>query len=259
MFISDTLTDIYKKLGNSIRNDVISGNEIYQSLALSLIGTLAPKELVDFVFQDVLNLAFTESSRTTVFIRKKAVLCLLRILRRHKDHIRIQEKWAEPIIRMLDHKNIGFLCSALSLLNGIVALDSYMGYEKAVLKIISILKRLVINKECTSDYFYYKTPNPWLQVKLLKALQFFPPPPEYDAIETINQVLEHIVTKTQVTKSVNKNNTDYSILFEAVHVIVHYRNAIDPDIRNQASSLLGLFISVKEPNIRFVSLLNPTN
>lgn len=244
------MSDIYKRLGNSIRTDVTCGHAVYQSTALALIGTLAPKELVDIVFKDVISLAFIENPNTSLLVRKKALLCLLRILRRHKETIRINPKWSEPLLKMLDWKNQGILCAAVSLLSGIVALDSPEGYEEAPAKLITVLRRILVKKECTEDYYYYKTPNPWLQVKILKALQILPPTADYNAIQAINEVLDFILAKTQVTKSVHKNNVDYGILFEAVNVILHYGNAIDPDLRSQAVSIVGLFISVKEPNIR---------
>jgi len=47
----------------------------------------------------------------------------------------------------------------------------------------------------------------------------------------INDILLEIVTKTEVTKNVNKNNSDHSILFEAFHIIIHYKNAASDSLR----------------------------
>jgi len=30
--------------------------------------------------------------------------------------------------------------------------------------------------EYAQDYYYYMTPCPWLQIKIIKILQLFPPP-----------------------------------------------------------------------------------
>jgi AP-2 complex subunit alpha len=38
---------------------------------------------------------------------------------------------------------------------------------------IKVLQEIDSNAE---DYYYYKTSCPWLQVKILKILQMFPPP-----------------------------------------------------------------------------------
>eukprot|EP01017_Pseudomicrothorax_dubius_P025065 TRINITY_DN2672_c0_g2_i1.p1 TRINITY_DN2672_c0_g2~~TRINITY_DN2672_c0_g2_i1.p1 ORF type:complete len:717 (+),score=215.11 TRINITY_DN2672_c0_g2_i1:67-2217(+) len=101
---------------------------------------------------------------------------------------------------------------------------------------------------------YYGTPNPWLQVKCLRALQQFPPPEDRSAVGNLSEVLTYILKHTEVTKSVNKNNADHGILFEAVNVIIHYSTVLESDLRTQALTLLGVFISVKEPNIRYLAL-----
>lgn len=37
------------------------------------------------------------------------------------------------------------------------------------------LLQLVVEHEYSATYAYYKVPSPWLQVKLLKLLQYYPP------------------------------------------------------------------------------------
>ena len=63
-----------------------------------------------------------------------------------------------------------------------------------------------------------------------------------------------IINKTEVTKNVNKNNSDHSILFEAINLVIHYKSAAFEVLRKDIVSLLGKFISVKEPNIRYLAL-----
>jgi len=36
--------------------------------------------------------------------------------------------------------------------------------------------QLVVEHEYSATYAYYKVPSPWLQVKLLRLLQYYPPP-----------------------------------------------------------------------------------
>ena len=98
------------------------------------------------------------------------------------------------------------------------------------------------------------TPCPWLQVKILKILQMFPPPEESSDLNRINEILLEIINKTEVTKNVNKNNSDHSILFEAIFLVIHYKDAAFEVLRKDIVSLLGKFISVKEPNIRYLAL-----
>jgi AP-2 complex subunit alpha len=83
----------------------------------------------------------------------------------------------------------------MSLLLGIVEKDP-SGYEPCVEKVIELLskvpspsptlaegssnpgggrvRQIVLEKEYPRDYVYYNVPNPWLQVKLLRFLRYFP-------------------------------------------------------------------------------------
>lgn len=38
-----------------------------------------------------------------------------------------------------------------------------------------LLRQIIIENEYSADYVYYKIPIPWLQVKLLRLLQYYPP------------------------------------------------------------------------------------
>jgi AP-2 complex subunit alpha len=58
----------------------------------------------------------------------------------------------------------------------------------------------------------------------------------------------------QVTKHVNKNNSDHSILFEAIRLVLKYDQYIEPDTRSDTVKLLARFIAVSEPNIRYLAL-----
>lgn len=35
--------------------------------------------------------------------------------------------------------------------------------------------QVIVERDFSADYVYYKIPIPWLQVKLLRLLQYFPP------------------------------------------------------------------------------------
>jgi AP-2 complex subunit alpha len=68
------------------------------------------------------------------------------------------------------------------------------------------------------------------------------------------EILNKIIKKTEVTKTVNKNNADHGILFEAANLIITYRNAIPNDLSKETITLLGVFITVREPNLRYLAL-----
>ena len=106
------------------------------------------------------------------FVKKKAALTLLRLYRKSPEII--QPQWAERIISLMDDVDLGVSLSVTSLVMALAQdnLDQYKGaYAKAAAK----LKRILIDGDYAADYLYYKVPCPWIQVKLLRLLQYFPP------------------------------------------------------------------------------------
>lgn len=61
-------------------------------------------------------------------------------------------------------------------------------------------------------------------------------------------------TGTEVAKNVNKNNAQHAIVFEAIALALALE--ADDDLLNQSVAMLGKFISVREPNIRYLGLEN---
>eukprot|EP00743_Colponemidia_sp_Colp-15_P003250 GILK01003511.1.p1 GENE.GILK01003511.1~~GILK01003511.1.p1 ORF type:complete len:997 (+),score=186.65 GILK01003511.1:119-2992(+) len=255
MLLSEN-AEVLRLITNSVRSDLLSKNDAFQCLALSAVGNVGGSEFAENLAPDVQKLLMSNASRPNV--KKKAALCLLRLFRKIPSMI-TADQWASRFCQMLDDRSIaamhlGVLLSLLGLLVGVLSYSS-AGYEEVVPRVIRVLTRLVLHKECSPDYCYYLTPSPWVQVRCLKILQFFPPPmADVSLMNKINEVLTRILTKTEVTKSVNKNNADHGILFEAANVIIHYDVDVDADLKNQALVLLGRFISVREPNIRYLGL-----
>ena len=66
---------------------------------------------------------------------------------------------------------------ALSVTSLVMALaqDNPEQYKGSYVKAASRMKRILVDGEYAQDYLYYKVPCPWIQVKLLRLLQYFPP------------------------------------------------------------------------------------
>ena len=255
ILVNENNTELYKTITNSIQSDLLSSNEINQSLALAMIGSLAPQELVENLHGEVAKIALTENTRYSLFVRKKAILCLLRIYRKYREKFNAGD-WALPALAMFNQKylSLGFLSAVCSFVLGIVSFFPQSSYDELLQKVVKLLHKLVISRDCSQDYLYYSTPNPWLQVKLLKILQEFPPPADPNTFQILMDILMKVIKKTEVTKTVNKNNADHGILFEAANLIISYKNAVPQDLRNETITLLGIFMTVREPNIRYLAL-----
>ncbi|KAL3140296.1 hypothetical protein ABBQ38_004564 [Trebouxia sp. C0009 RCD-2024] len=237
---------------NSIRNDLISRNEAFQALALSFIGNVGGQEMASLLAVDVMALVTNGAVRP--IIRKKAALCLLRLLRKAgpDSDMLAPDQWSVKLGGLLDERDLGVLMAVVTLLLGIVS-RNYEGYESLSGKLVKLLERLK-NREVSPDYTYYGIASPWLQVKCLRVLQYFPVPDDPAINKALDSVLKRIITGNEVAKNINKNNAQHAIVFEAVSLAL----AMDADTELlQASvSLLGKFISVREPNIKYLGLEN---
>lgn len=186
--------------------------------ALNSICNVGGKEFAEALSNDVLKLL--TANLTKSYVRKKSALTTLRLYRKSADALPAAE-WADKILSLLDEKNIGVLTSITSLILGVVSASGPAGWENAAPKAARTLTRLVLNKDYSNDYLYYGIPTPWLQVKLLRMLQFFPAPEEHALKMRVTEVLQRIVSGTDVTKNVNKNNATHAVLFEAINLVIH--------------------------------------
>ncbi|CAN0900448.1 AP-2 complex subunit alpha-2 [Linum grandiflorum] len=94
------------------------------------------------------------------------------------------------------------------------------------------------------------------QVKTMRALQYFPTIEDPNTRRSLFEVLQRILMGTDVVKNVNKNNASHAVLFEALALVMHLD--AEKEMMSQCVALLGKFIAVREPNIRYLGLENMT-
>lgn len=105
-------------------------------------------------------------------MKKKAALTLLRLYRKYPGIV--QNEWAERIISLMDDPDMGVTLSVTSLIMAVVQ-DKPEEYRGSYVKAAQRLKKIVVDREIAPDYLYYRVPCPWIQVKLLRLLQYYPP------------------------------------------------------------------------------------
>ena len=64
--------------------------------------------------------------------------------------------------------------------------------------------------------------------------------------------MKTILTGTDMVKNFNKNNALHAILFEAINLVTSMDYA--HELLNPCVELLGKFLTMKEPNIRYLAL-----
>jgi AP-2 complex subunit alpha len=236
-----------------------------QSLALCSIANIVGLELVQSLYAEVQQTLVAQSS--SPIVKKKAALCLLRFARTSGKSIQSKE-FAPHIALLLQDRHLGVLTSTMSLLYGLAA-NNATDYVSLIPYAVHILGMLVLKKACARDYLYYRTPSPWLQIKLLKFLQLYPQALGENGneegaspsngggahIPQLTSIISKILTETDVSDSINKSNADHAVLFESVNLIVCWGSSGPEQLREGAMKLLGKFISVREPNIRYLGLM----
>ena len=113
--------------------------------------------------------------------------------------------------------------------------------------------QLVFDGNHPTDYYYYRVPIPWLQIKLLRLLQHYPPSASATVRKALDEVLSQILDNSRETpKNVQHSNTQHAILFEAINLAIHVNP--DSDVVRSSAVLLGRFILSKETNVRYLGL-----
>lgn len=233
---------------NSIRKDLLDHNELNNCLALHAIANVGGKELGESLSAEVHRLLISPASKA--FVKKKAALTLLRLFRKYPRIV--QNEWAERIISLMDDPDMGVALSITSLITALVQ-DNAEQYKGSYVKAASRLKRIVVDNECAEGYFYYKVPCPWILVKLLKLLQYYPPPEDSHIQKLIRESLQKIMDSAlEMPKNVQQNNAQNAVLFEAINLVIHLDT--EQDLMVQISQRLGKFIASRETNVRYLGL-----
>jgi AP-2 complex subunit alpha len=134
------------------------------------VGNVGGREFSESLAPDVQKLLVSNTCRPLV--RKKAALCLLRLYRKNPDVVNV-EGWSQQMVQLLDERDLGVLTAVMSLLVALVA-SNPDGYWSCLPKCVHILERLTRSQDILQEYTYYGIPSPWLQVKTMRVLQYFP-------------------------------------------------------------------------------------
>ncbi|GAA5836838.1 hypothetical protein JCM11251_005801 [Rhodosporidiobolus azoricus] len=242
-------SEIVRLVVNSIRKDLDEMNETTNCLALHAIANVGGAEMAEALAPDVHRLLISPTSKS--FVKKKAALTLLRLYRKHPEVIPAAD-WALRIVSILDDQNLGVVVAVASLVLAL-AQDNLEAYAISYQKAVNRLSKIILQGEYSPDYVYYKIPIPWLQVKLLRLLQYYPPSDDPTLRQVLHNVLERILKNSgDQHRNVQQNNAQNAVLFEAINLAIHLDT--DSVVVQQAAHLLGRFILSKETNVRYLGL-----
>lgn len=164
----------------------------------------------------------------------------------------MQNEWGERIISLMDDPDMGVTLSVTSLVMALVQ-DKPEEYRGSYVKAAQRLKKVCVENDVAPDYLYYRVPCPWIQVKLLRILQYYPPSDDSHVREIIRESLQQIMNAAMGTpKNVQQNNALNAVLFEAINLLIHMDT--EHNLMMEISARLGKYIQSRETNVRYLGL-----
>ena len=131
---------------NALRNDLVSGSQEAKSLALQCVSNMGDVQLADSVTEFVYNLLVGQQESANV--RKKAALCLLRVLRATEKPC--PAAWHAEIFRTFDCDHFGLITASSALVLSMVSKNAKACFA-IVPRCILILEKLVVLKSATYE------------------------------------------------------------------------------------------------------------
>jgi AP-1 complex subunit gamma-1 len=239
MILLDETQEVLPLIEHTLKKDLDDKNQFVQALALTALANIASEDICRDLSAEVEKLLFHSP-----YIRKKAALCAVRIIKKCPDLI---ENYVDKLDQLLNEKNHGVLLTTTTLITEIVKTDKKyrVHFRKLIPTLLKLLKTLLMSAYAL-EHDVSGVADPFLQVKILRLLRALGKG-STKASEMMSDVLAQVATNTESTK-----NPGNAILYECVRTILEI-NA-ESGLRTLAVNQLGKFLVSRENNLRFVSL-----
>ncbi len=210
------------------------------SLALTALCEISTAEMCREMYSEIQKLI----GSTNLFIRKKATMAAIRILRKVPDMV---DEFAKLIEGPLQEKNHGVLLATFALLREILQIDP--SYKKKFRKLVGIIVKLhktLLSSGYIPDYDISGFTDPFLQVYILHTLRLLAEQSP-EASEEMYDLLTQLSANPDTGKS-----TANAILYECARTIVAVESS--PALKVLGINILGKFLANKDSNTRYLAL-----
>ncbi|KAG2356259.1 adaptin N terminal region-domain-containing protein [Suillus spraguei] len=240
MLLLDENQEVLTLVTNSLKNDMNHSNMYVVGLGLCTFANIASEEMS----RDLANEIEKLLGSSNTYIRKKAALCALRVIKKVPD---LTDHFISKAKNLLTDRNHGVLLTAITLTTEMCQIDENClnEFRNAVPLLVRNLKALVTTGY-SPEHDVSGITDPFLQVKVLRLLRLLGRG-DARASETMNDILAQVATNTDSTKNVGN-----SILYETVLTILEIE--ADSGLRVMAINILGKFLGNRDNNIRYVAL-----
>lgn len=241
--VLDETHEVLTLAENHIKRDLVNSNSFVQAIALDVVANVAGEDMA----RDVLHEVETLLDSSNLYLKKKASLAAVRIVKKAPDHAEI---FLEKLQLMFNERNHGALLCSLTLANECLVTEQGQEmlpkFRVLVTAAVRVLKQLVLSSKVT-DVDIGGVSDPFLQIKLLQFLRITGTGSPA-ASEAMNDVLAQVATNTDASRNVG-SAVHYECV-KTIHAIVS-----DDGLRVLGINTIGRFLtSVKDNNVRFVAL-----
>ena len=233
-------TEVLTLVTNSLKLDLTSNNQYIQALSLITIGNLATQDMARDLASDVEKLLKSSNS----YLRKKASLAAIRILKKEPDLIEHMQERIAPLLKDRAH---GVLITGIQLIIDVLTLIPSMKaeYEKLVPSLVRLLRNF-ITMGFSPEHDVSGIADPFMQVKLLRLLRMLGEGNQ-ESSSHMHDVLSQVASNTDSSK-----NAGNAILYECVQTIMGIQS--EAASHTIAINILGRFLLNRDNNIRYVAL-----
>ena len=245
--------------------DIVRGAELQRTLALSAVANIGNRDTVESVAAHVSAVLMSRTCPTPV--RKRAILAALHVFRKNPTILDLNEIGPAIVGLVASHDFAISTCAcafAEELLRSRDMREHALGAKSSA---ITKLTDIIVDRRTPPEYMHIQVPAPWLQVRLLRLLQYFPPPSDEGEAARLSIILskiikasEKVVSEVQQQMSFkrgansNRSNLFVATLVEAVSVCILWDS--DPVALSHAREALGILIGDKrDPNVKSLGLL----
>lgn len=244
MLLLDESQEILTLVTNSLKNDMNNSNVHIIGIALCTLGNISSTEMSRDLCSEVEKLL----NSSNAFVRKKAALCALRIIKKVPD---LMENFLARAKALLNERNHAVLMTGVTLLTEMCKQDpSVLSSIKESIPVITRHLKNLVTAGFSPEHDVGGVTDPFLQVKLLRLLRILGKN-DAAASEAMNDVLAQVASNTDGSKNVGN-----AILYETVLTIMETES--DRSLRVLAVNILGKFLGNKDNNVRYVALTTLT-
>ncbi|XP_051984705.1 AP-1 complex subunit gamma-like 2 [Xyrauchen texanus] len=240
MMLLDEKQDASLLITNSIKNDLSHSSQFVQSLALCTLACMGSAEMCRDLAPEIERLLRASTS----YIKKKATLCAVHIIRKVPE---LGELFTPSARSLLCEKNHGVLHGAIVLITELcVQNPETLGqFRKAVPEMVQIMKGLVTSSY-SPEHNVAGISDPFLQVRILRLLRILGHKND-TASDAMNDLLAQVATNTESSKTAGS-----AVLYETVLTIMDINS--ESGLRVLAVNILGRFLLNNDRNIRYISM-----